>query len=488
MKRRNVMLIAGLVLLAAASFGVLPVVAQDETSETVSIQLTPADEGRCALHYTLLPPLLERTPGNAALGYYKAALLFEPVGEQGDQILEKMAQWQEMPLDDLPRDEIGAALKKYRAVLGELELAARRETCDWQLPLREQQTWSILLPELQKVRNMARMVGVKVRLAIAERRYDEAVHTLQTGYAMGRHVACGPTLVNGLVGIAICRVMSAQMFELIRQPDAPNLYWTLTALPRPMIDLRKAFEVEGAVLYLSYPRLQSIEGKDLTPAEWRSFLDEFFGELEAFDVLDDLRKLGTPEASAGVPRAAVAALGIKFYPAAKRYLIARGHTPEQVEAMPVVKTLVLYTLGTYDEYRDEMFKWFYVPYWQGNQGIERAEKELRGKGRRMEMLPLAQLLLPAVGSAKLAEARNDREIALLRTLEAIRIHAARTGKLPATLDAIEAVPLPIDPVTGKRFSYEVQDDQAVINVAKVEGRSAQPLEGRFEITLVGTKQ
>ena len=32
--------------------------------------------------------------------------------------------------------------------------------------------------------------------------------------------------------------------ELISQPGAPNLYWALTALPRPLVSMREALETE----------------------------------------------------------------------------------------------------------------------------------------------------------------------------------------------------------------------------------------------------
>jgi len=67
-----------------------------------------------------------------------------------------------------------------------MDQAARFESCDWQLPIREGEFISMLLPELQQSRTWARLLSAKARLEIAEEKYDQAVRTLQTGLAAGQ--------------------------------------------------------------------------------------------------------------------------------------------------------------------------------------------------------------------------------------------------------------------------------------------------------------
>ncbi len=63
--------------------------------------------------------------------------------------------------------------------------------------------------------------------------------------------------------------------------------------------------------------------------------------------------------------------------------------------------------------------------------------------------------MPATKAVRRAQARLDQRIALLRHVEALRLHAAEhDGKLPAKLSEV-SVPLPDDPVTGKPFRYEL---------------------------------
>ncbi len=60
----------------------------------------------------------------------------------------------------------------------------------------------MLLPEIQKMRELARMLKLRCRLHIAEGKLDEALHDVQIGFTMGRHVGEGPTLIQSLVGMA----------------------------------------------------------------------------------------------------------------------------------------------------------------------------------------------------------------------------------------------------------------------------------------------
>ena len=69
-------------------------------------------------------------------------------------------------------------------------------------------------------------------------------------------------------------------------------------------------------------------------------------------------------------------------------------------------------------------------------------------------------------------------------LEAVRAHAASNeGKLPGKLAEIK-LPLPLDPVTGKPFLYELKDGTAVIRGTPPPARKADPAYNRvYEITI-----
>ena len=84
------------------------------------------------------------------------------------------------------------------------------------------------------------------------------------------------------------------------------------------------------------------------------------------------------------------------------------------------------------------------------------------------------LLVPVMHNVRQAQGRVDQRIALLRHIEALRLHAAEhDGTLPAKLSDV-AVPLPVDPVTGKPFRYEVTGNTAHLRGTPPAGQEKIP--------------
>ena len=428
----------------------------------IKIVLYPAHEPRPALKYQLLPPLLERRPGNAAIHYLKVpherTALFA-----SSAFWTTVCNWAEMPLPEL-RKAAGGEGKQYAwivnpsGIFDDLDRGARCESCDWDLPIREKEFYAILLPEVQSARQSGRILAARARLQIADGRYDEAVRTLRTGFAFGRHVAQAPTVISGLVGATITGSMSKQIETFIQQPDAPNLYWALASLPRPVIDFRPGFDAEMAAIYLQFPDLRDLDKKSYTAEQWRQLLQQID------DKMVDLMLSGILDAP--LPRrphhVGLAASMLAGYPRAKRFLIARGHSPAEVEAMPVPQVILLYTMQNYDELRDDMFKWLAVPYAEARRGLEQVNRRIRDESC-LEIIPLAGIFLPALQSCKQCEARTDRDLVALEVLEALRLYAAdHDGRLPENLKDITEVPIPLDPLRGEPFLYQRQGDTAIL--------------------------
>jgi hypothetical protein len=443
-----------------------------ETSKERSVRLVihPAGASKPAMKYHLLPEFLDRLPGNAAVDYGKVTAEHMTLFGNHEWLQKNMHDRLGMPLEELRGMKID-----WANVLDDIERGGRREYCDWQLPIRTESLYSILLPEVQQSREFARLVALRARVQVADGQYDEAVKTLQSGYALARNVARGPTLVQGLVGIAIAGMMDHCVFEMAQQPGAPNLYWALTSLPQPLIDLREAMEAEANSVYLMWPELREVETSTRGSEYWRETFEKFWkGFLEIMDN-------SGPSGLARRPEVAMTVC-LKGYPIAKERLIAAGMPAERIEAMPVPQVVLLYTMRTYEQFRDESFKWFYVPYWQGCEGLKRVEREYkaaRTEGR--EVVPIAQTLLPAIGAVHQAAARSERAIAVLRLIEALRIYgAAHEGRLPDTLNDLTEVPVPIDPFTGKPFEYRREGDRAII-----EGPPMPGLLLKLEIQMAG---
>ncbi len=177
------------------------------------------------------------------------------------------------------------------------------------------------------------------------------------------------------------------------------------------------------------------------------------------------------------------AAALRGYPMAKRALVAWGRPAAEVEVMPVAQVIMIYTMRTYEELRDGVFKWYGAPYPEGRAGAAEADNDVRRatqEGR--EVLPIAGLLLPAVASAYYAEVRNERRIAMLRIIEAIRLYgAAHEGRLPDDLAEIKEVPIPSDPITGKPFVYQQSSGTAVLESPYQPGRPQRSFGIRYEI-------
>lgn len=448
-------------LLAVLALAALAAAAPAQPPGPIKLELAPAAEPVPALKYVLLPELSEKTPGNAALRYYRA---FSPewwTNVRQRPIREKIEKAAEAPIAELKNSGLRWLLD-YSA-LREVDRAARCEYCDWELTQRlKEDGINLLLPDVQGMREFGQFLTVRARLEMAEGRLDKAVYTLQTGFALARHVGDAPTLIQALVGTAIAQRMLVQVEELLRQPGAPNLYWALTDLPRPFIGLRKPIQGEKLWLYGTWPELRDL-GNGPPSTRQRERLGAIAEQIVGEDYGSGRRR------GVGARLATIAQVA-KAYPAAKRALVAAGHKPGEVEALPAVQVVLIAALRNYDRLRDDTFKWMALPYPEARPGLERAEQALKEAKARAAGIPIAELVVPATLKVYAATTRLDRRIAALRCVEALRLYAAaHEGKLPAALADVKEVPVPADPMTGKPFDYKADGDSATITGAAPGG-------------------
>jgi hypothetical protein len=207
---------------------------QEEKARTVELTLYPAKSPEPKQKYQLLPKAQEQTDADAVPLYEKAVQSL-PKDFQEEQI----RQWIKAPLSKLPREQVQSTLQQLGPTLQLLEQAAKCRQCNW--PSFKPGT----LPEnLSEYRKLAYILALQARLQIAQGQYGPASGTMQTGFAVAKHIGGGPTVVQGLVGIAIGALMCRQIEEFIQVSGAPNLFWSLRALPKPFIDLTKQMELE----------------------------------------------------------------------------------------------------------------------------------------------------------------------------------------------------------------------------------------------------
>ena len=219
-----------------------------------------------SLKYRLLPDYADLQPGNAATLYYRAmALLVENRNLREDLRKEHWDAWQRIAPADLPLAEVEAKLLAARTFVGEVEVAARQRQCDWQLDGRAEGI-GLNYSEVQGLRLAARVLAVKARYEVAAGKLPQALHTLQTGFALARHLSEGPTLIHVLIGVAVANVMTNQVEAFVQRPGAPNLYWAMTVLPRPFFDPQHALREEATMLERSLPSLKELAKGPATAA------------------------------------------------------------------------------------------------------------------------------------------------------------------------------------------------------------------------------
>jgi hypothetical protein len=447
--------LAGLTLLAAIAS---PVAAQ-APPQVKKLTVAPAAPPSPALKYKLLPELRDMTPGNAALFYQRAhspdwwAILSKQKTLEG----EKLDSWLELPLDKLPRQET-RFLENFGG-LRETDLAARHEYCYWDLTDRvKSEGIGLILPDYQAFRVYGGLLAVRSRLEMADGKFDQSIYTLETGFKLSRDVANAPTYIQALVGIAIAQHMAGRVEDLIERPGAPNLYWALTTLPEPFIDLRLPSQGERLFLDSTFPELKTVENTVWDSRQQQSFMDRL-GQLTEL-----IRGWGFHKSDLEVKFASVLMVA-KSYPEAKQFLLARGRPAAQVDAMPAMQVCLIYWLHNYQQLQDDYDKWIALPYWQARAGLQKASQDIRAAAARFERFPFLDLL-PAIGKIYEARAQLDRRLAALRCIEAVRCYAAaHDGKPPRVLSDITEVPVPIDPTTAQNFDYNVSGNIVTLREA-----------------------
>jgi hypothetical protein len=461
----------------------------------VRLAVDPAAEPRPALKYSFMTPLSERKPGNAVPYYYRAILAY--MGDQGrfntgkgqPTLDARLDTWAQAPLENFPRDEVRKTLQGFRA-FDDLREAASRERCDWDWRLQDiegPKSFEFILEEIQQSRGLARCLAAKVRLEIAEGRYDDAAETLRIGYQFARDLATTPIIIPGLVGIAVAGILDDQVHTFIASPKSPNLYWALTELPRPLIDMRPSVEFEVRFPSRIFPFLKDPEHAHHSPEQWAGLISR------AYLTLDRLASERPQDDTHGwQARLLATGQALRTYTQAKQDLIAAGYDAAKIEQMPVGQVLAIDEVRLCRYIASESLKWSFLPYPEGWRRQKQAESDLIRSGylnpppTSREVIPINALLLPATTSGIEAMIRRDISIAADRVIEAIRMHAAlHGGKLPRSLSEITVVPVPDHPRFGTPFPYTLEGDKAILEARRMTEAPAPLQEGDyiFEISI-----
>lgn len=423
--------------------------AAEPTETVIRMTVRPALAPKPALKYQLLPELREMNPGNPILAYSKC------FAEQHNfwrnkEVVQQREKWQTMPLHDLPVKEM--TIYSRRPPLRYADYAARLDTLDWQILLQMKSDGpALLLPDIQGLRELAGALKVRFRVEVAERRFDDALYTAKTMFALSRHLGEHPTLIGELVGIAVGSLTVGPLEEMITQPGSPNLFWALTDLPRPFIDLRKG--VQGTRLMTNDLFASIDEQAPMSQAQVQQAVDRFRRLAKQLNMrwdADEWLKQSSQDA--------------ERVRSSRKRLIEAGLSEENVKRFPASQVILLDEKLEFSVWSDERRKAMSLPYWQAEPILAAHKQRERDKNS-----PFRWLDEGGYEKLKWAQARLDQRIGLLRCVEALRLYAAEhDGKLPAALTDIK-LPLPVDAVTGKPFLYELKDGTATVRGTAPDG-------------------
>jgi hypothetical protein len=446
------------------------------TVVALEVDATPAP--RPALRYPLLPELREMNPGNPVQGYLMCFAQQENFF-YGKSSFENREKWLTMPLHELPLKE----LRDYGSLaLRQADYAARLDTPDWQTLLRMKRDGvHLLMPELQQMRVLSDALRVRFRVEVAERRFDDALRTARTLFALARHLGEHPTYIANLVSLYVAGRSLKVLEEMVQQPGCPNLYWSLSDLPEPFVDVRKALQGERvfeAAEFAPFDTTAPLSPEQLEQAVAR--LDEWFDGTELkFGLWGPNSKgpLPPPRPARKSPREWLGwrAGDAAFVSAARKRLVESGLSRNAVEKLPPLQVVLLDEKREYDFRRDEMMKWATAPF-------PYLEAGRKTQPRKSDEWLFSRLVGGDFGIFQI-RGRVQQRIALLRHAEALRLYAAEHGKLPAHL-ADAGLPLPADPFTAKPFIYRIEGRKAVLRGSPPPGQEKSPdFNVQFEVTV-----
>lgn len=420
-----------------------------------TFELTPSAPPQPVLKYQLLfDDLADRLPGNAAILYLDSILLMGPdAKEKGGQALDAY-EAKDMAKFNKLADELD-----MKSVFDELDLAGRREECEWQPPFREKGA-DTLLPHLEPLANgVARLIQVKALRQIEAGQIDDAINTLRLGYEMANKIGREPIVVSGMVSLAVTNRMNDKLAKLMSRPDSPNLYWALCEFPprRPMF--RHALDGERSWAATSRPSLMKLRrGEQLSADEWR----ELFAYI--WLLMDGGMPAGTPAPKH--PDPADVASPELLQQARREY--ASNH---KLSADAVAKLEPIVVLGDFYHRQwlnmfDEQYKLRGLPY---PLMLKMGKDEAARSNSYSEKHPDNPFQVFGYDTVARRYAETDRQLAALTAVEALRSYAAANGgKLPEKLTDVTATPIPENPATGEPFEYRVEDGVATLSDAKFE--------------------
>ncbi|QDT15439.1 hypothetical protein [Alienimonas californiensis] len=461
-----------------------------ESPEVRKLTVSPAPLPDPPLRYRLTMPEEDRRPGSAVTYWYRAELVLTQAetnrvrDAEGEPVRSLQEIAGELLLSDssdqLTPERIGRAFGtvswEEMQVFEQMEAAARRGPADWGFGLDGidgRESVSFLLPEIQEVRGLARLIALRGRARVGRGDLDKALADARVALRLSEDAGRAPFLIADLVGLAVGTITRDHLIEaIVAAPDSPNLYNALAELPDPAAGLADSWDFELSLPHRFAPWLKDAETRDWSAERWRTAWVELYRDIYELD--------GRGETDPEDAAAAVARLLADRAPAERAALIETGMNRGAVEAMPAGQVLAVAEGRTWRRVADAARVALALPPRDAYAALANVEAMIfaaggveeapdRGgefdlRGRETGLASVTNL--PAIRRAYQVVLRAKTDLAALRTIEALRAHAATAGAFPQSLSEVDAVPVPDNPLTGEAFGYQLEGETAVLNVVR----------------------
>lgn len=337
-------------------------------------------------------------PDNAAVLYYKAAVLYEVDSNMADMLAD--LQKGEIELNDKIREFV----KKNRLIINTVLDASEVKNCDWGMDFS--QGFEMEMPPLASMKKLARLVRADAEILAIEGDYEAAISRCMSLYKMARHIN-DRVYISYLVGIAINGLTNSCITQIMA--EMPQDMQSLTRLKNQLIEIDSMpLSVKPAIL----------------------------GEREAVLIFM------TPEQLPDIVRLCELDKSVKekiLYTSTDEALLERNRT-------------------YFENYYTDVIAGFDKPYVEGYAGLTDLVKKIEKDVKSNPDATLTGVLAPATHKIFSLKTRFETHNNAIKTALELYLIKARTGKLPDELSA----GLPKDLFSGKNFEYEKTADGFIL--------------------------
>jgi hypothetical protein len=427
------------------------------------------------LKYRLFPPEAELKPGNAA-----TILLRLPWDQMPwmTEIYPKLHEWAARPLDAPEWENFNSGGVLPDVFFSEMRRAAFRREASWEYPLHEAPSpYLIRLPDVQVLRGfLISGLSARIRYHLSRGELDQAREGILVGLGNGRHLAQTPFLITQLVARQIHWTMLDRAGELISQPGSPNLYWALSTLPDTLLQLDRAASLEGDLFAMTFPAVYDLD-RPRDAAEWSRMAAQLVAFLQSIGEIP-------PQEPPREDLSVVEQFLKRLKPAEKSHLAkvvrtARAELPqlldipaERVTAMSDDEAAVRW-YASLRLTRDQQFAAVLsLPPGEAWPQLKQLQADITDMQAKTGTKGYDFLEPVSIYSSLWS---LQRKINALRIIEAVRHHlATHDGRLPRTLDEMQAVPVPRDPLTGQPFEWSVDGATATLKAPPLPADVVEP--------------